>query len=313
MENRGGMDDIISWAQGVLRGAAEAAPVAETPYSLVLKLTRGGEVFYLKKTPPPLFIEAAVLRFLRGACGIGCVPDVIAENAALGCFLMKSCGGESLRALFAREGFDGALFLQGAENCRAVQRATEKHVPRLLDMGVPDWRLPRLPLLYAEAVRDGEFLARCGMTAEQAARLGALEGEFEGLCAALAAFGLPDALNHSDFQENNMLTGDAVSIIDWGEVSVGNPLLPLEKALGSVGWRNGLDPAARDALAERVYGGFVSAPEDRARARAAAGRLSPVYYIFTLRELERLTRRTSPVWNGRMKDAFGAFLRGAAA
>jgi hypothetical protein len=308
--------EIVNWAQEVLQGhgyapLVDVGPVVETAYSCVQKLSCGGDIFYLKKTPPTLFIEAEIINFLRKECGVTSIPEIIGQNKLLNCFLMKPSGEESLRTLFSKKTFDMPLLLLGVENYKAIQKATEKSTGKLMDMGVPDWRLPQMSVLYKNIVHDYDFLKRCGMTPDQDKRLQELQGTFSGLCEELAAFGMPDCLNHSDFQENNMLidkSGRAVSIIDWGEVTIGNPLLPLATFLSSFSKRNSFDADTYRAAEESFFGGFFSSSQDMSRAVAISRKLSPIHYICTLRNLEKFMQQTSPRLDSRMNMAFGMFL-----
>ncbi len=307
--------EIVNWAQEVLQERGYAKPVdaesvVETAYSCVKKLSCGGEIFYLKRTPPMLFIEAEIINFLRKECGVASIPEIIGHNKLLGCFLMKSCGEESLRTLFSKT-FDMRLLLQGVKNYKEIQKATEKSTGKLMDMGVPDWRLSQMSLLYKDIIHDQDFLKRCGVTPDQVKRLQELQGTFSGLCEELAAFGIPDCLNHSDFQENNMLidkSGRAVSVIDWGEVTIGNPLLPLATFLNSFSKRNHFDADTYRAVEESFFRDFLSSSQDMSRATAISGKLSPIYYICTLRNLEQFMQQTSPRLDSRMSGAFGMFL-----
>lgn len=73
--------------------------IIHTAYSIVFKVNATGKIFYLKQTPKDLFTEPKIITFLRKQ-GAQNIPDVIATNNELNCFLMTSCGDCSLRELF---------------------------------------------------------------------------------------------------------------------------------------------------------------------------------------------------------------------
>jgi len=44
-----------------------------------------------------------------------------------------------------------------------IQRATEQHIESFLALGVPDWRLNKLPKLYDQIIAQTEFLKTEGL------------------------------------------------------------------------------------------------------------------------------------------------------
>lgn len=284
-------------------------PIVETAFSCVKTLQSGAEVFYFKLTPPPLFLEAEIIRFLRADCFVTQVPEIIAQNAELHCFIMKPCGIGSLRTIFKQK-FDMELYLRGVDTYKAIQRTTEKHVGALLARGIPDWRLAKLPSLYNAAVDDAALLQRCEITSEQAARLRELKPVFAGLCAELAGFGVHDCLTHSDWQPNNMLADKDgnVSVIDWGEVTIGSPLLAITKCLKTVAGPFKFDDATYRMAEARFYRDYFASDADMKRAVAIIDKLSFIHYLFTLRKLEEVTGQTDRVWDERMKFALSSFI-----
>ena len=101
--------------------------VHETPYSYVAKLQVSEHAYYLKKTPPQLYIEASVIKVLRQRCGVTNVPEIIAKNDDLSCFLMRSCGDMTLRDIFDKN-FDDKLFYKGLASYHELQVKASKHI-----------------------------------------------------------------------------------------------------------------------------------------------------------------------------------------
>ncbi len=104
--------------------------IVETSYSIVYRLNLPNKVLYLKVTPELLFYEAKVLKFLHEQrCHH--IPELIAQNSNLNCFLTYSCGDESIRHLFNGV-FDSKKLIIGISNYTAIQRSQEKNVESLL-------------------------------------------------------------------------------------------------------------------------------------------------------------------------------------
>jgi hypothetical protein len=91
-------------------------------------------------------------------------------------------------------------------------------------------------------------------------------------------------------------------------VSIGNPVLSLTKCLWTVSTRNGLEADAYRIAEDGFYSDLFGSREDMAHAIAIAGKLSPIYYIFTLRRIEELTQHASPLWASRIKASFSMFV-----
>src|SRR5476649_676524 len=84
--------------------------VQNTPWSYVVRFVTSKGYIYLKHTPHLLALEANILQLLHDhSCT---VPEVIANNAKLDCFLMKDAG-RPLREILKKQ-FNAELF------CKAI-------------------------------------------------------------------------------------------------------------------------------------------------------------------------------------------------
>jgi hypothetical protein len=225
----------LRWAQDVLPAQAchsHKKVIAQTAYSYVVQFETEDGVFYLKQTPPALYAEAAVLTTLATVCAVQNVPQVIAHNDMLHCFLMPSCGGETLRHLFENggRGFDPALYQRGVDGYIAIQKKATAHTGAFLDQKLAvDWRYEHLPAVYAAFLSDRPAMDAWGLSPEDQNRAERSRDYVEKLVRDLSALGLPDTLLHCDLHQNAMLMDHKtarINIIDWGEVAIGNPLLP---------------------------------------------------------------------------------------
>ena len=90
------------------------------------------------------------------------VPEVIAHNAELNCFLMKDAG-RPLREILKKQ-FDAALLCKAIDQFTSIQLAVADHVNIFLDIGVPDWRLDKLPDLYKQLLSQKDILIADGLS-----------------------------------------------------------------------------------------------------------------------------------------------------
>ena len=243
-----------------------------------------GEFRYLKQTPPDLFIEVDVIQTCRELCGITDIPEIIAVNKKLHCFLMKECGDASLRTVFDGQ-LNVDLLVQGLKVYKNMQQATAPHVDAFLKIGVPDWRLEQFPKLYQVLVSNEEFLKAHELEITQIKILKNSEKKIKILCQELSSYGMPECLNHSDFHENNMLYSNStqkVSIIDLGEVAINHPLFSLVAFLKIPCDRYNVEFASIDyqKLHDTCFNGWLEDKKNMVRVLAIINMLLPLYLLF---------------------------------
>lgn len=274
---------ILDWARQVL-GAPDAVAetIVETPWSRVLKISADGKNYYLKQPAAGLFIEAEIISVCRTLCGITAIPELHAQDDALHCFLMGDCGDKSLRTIFGGK-LDAALMAEGIRAYTNFQRATAPHVDAFLGAGAPDWRLDLMPRLYDALVQDDGFMAAHQLDAGQIKSARDFSATVAGSCTALAAFGVPECLTHSDFHDNNLILGPdgKISIIDLGETAIDHPFLSLAWLMRRMGFRYPLQPDSADykILFDACFGGWGLSGDDVRQAFQHATTLLPVYGI----------------------------------
>lgn len=310
----------MSWAHNILaRNALDKTGrvenIVSTPYSEVKKITQGSSVYYLKNTPAPLFIEAETLNFLHDIDPTFTIPKLVDADKDNLCFLLQSCGEQTLRELFATQ-MDIDLLKRSISEYQRIQKSCIPHIPELLEMGVQDWRLFRLPDIYEHFVSDDVSLAKWGIGGDIRQKLRALKSIFAGLCREIAAYNIPDTLNHSDFQENNMVIDNvtgAVNIIDWGEVSISSALLSVVGCFKKICWRYKVKPdhPAYQTLRQHFMAGWSIAEKDIDPVFKSISTLDWLYYALSLAELEKNTGHFSEVWAERIKMALTSFAESA--
>lgn len=119
--------------------------VVNTPWSQVIRLSTSKGNVYLKQTPPAISLEPKIIQLL-GEQIHASVPIVIVINESLHCFLMEDAG-QTLRAILKTD-LQPDLLFQAIDQHSKVQRLVGNHVEPFLALGVPDWRLEKLPKLY---------------------------------------------------------------------------------------------------------------------------------------------------------------------
>lgn len=205
--------------------------VVETPWSNVIRFSTSQEDVYLKETPPSLFLEPKILQLLRNKLHAS-VALVLASNEELHCFLMKDAG-ISLRKYLKNKVEPGLLY-QAIKEYTTTQRLAENHIESFLTLGVPDWRLAKLPELYDQLIHQTEFLKDEGLTAEELQILRDLRPKVSEQCELLAQYQIPETLVQPDFNTNNTLYNPntkQMTLIDLGEIAITHPFFSLPNFL----------------------------------------------------------------------------------
>jgi hypothetical protein len=111
--------------------------------------------------------------------------------------------------------------------CVELQIEMADHVPELLELGVFDRRLARLPHLYTQLMEANETLRvglEPGLTPAEYQRLRDLRSWVAAACEQLSGVGLPETLVHEEVHSTNVLvSGDRYIFTDWSEGVVTHP------------------------------------------------------------------------------------------
>lgn len=157
------------------------------------------------------------------------VPELIAVDRARGWMLMRD-GGEQLRASI-RPAKDIKAWEPVIQSYAELQIGLAEHTNEILALGIPNHRLAVLPALYSQLLTDAEILRvdqEKGLTSDEFQRLQNLKSRFEQICDRLAAYGIPESLNHGDFHDGNVLVKDGrITFFDWGDADVTHPFISL--------------------------------------------------------------------------------------
>ena len=222
----------IEWAMTALQQTKlNTETVVQTPWSSVIRIKTGDELFYLKTTPALIALESKIIQLLHDQF-LAPVPTVIAHNSELHCFLMKDAG-TSLRSILKKE-FDTDLLCKAIEKFTALQITVADHVDDFINIGVPDWRLNKLPDLYRQAILQKDLLMDDGLSESEINELEELLSKITDLCERLSRYAIKETIVQPDFNDNNTLIDDqskAITIIDLGEISISHPFFSLLNCL----------------------------------------------------------------------------------
>jgi len=204
-------------------------------WSTVLQIPSSEGTLFFKATAAETVYEAALTQALVSWFP-DCMPELIAVDPARGWMLMRD-GGEQLRASI-RPAQDITFWKPVIERYAEVQVGLAEHVTELLSLRLPDHRLSLLPRLYTQLLADEESMMidqEKGLTSAEWEQLKDMASRFDQICMDLAAFGIPESLNHGDFHDGNVLIRDGrVTFFDWGDANVTHPFVSLRTFFVSI-------------------------------------------------------------------------------
>jgi hypothetical protein len=226
---------MVKWATDCLTSKCylvnQWEVIAETPWSYVIKFSTSLGNIFLKQAPPSIAIEPKIIQTFKEELHAN-VPHIIAINDEHHCFLMKDAG-QTLRQ-FLKIHTQPNLLFQAIKAFTEMQRSAEKHIPSFLALGVPDWRLDKIPHLYDELIHQTDFLQSDGITDEELKILKNLKHTVLSQCESLSKYSIPETFVQPDFNTNNMLidpTTHKMTLIDLGEIAITHPFFSLHNFL----------------------------------------------------------------------------------
>lgn len=212
----------------------------DTPWSYLIRFETSDGYIYLKHTPPQIALEATIINILRDQFHLF-VPEIIAHNAEFNCFLMRD-SGSPLREILKKQ-FNTALVCKAIDEFTLMQLAVANHVNIFLGIGVPDWRLDKLPYLFKKLLSQQEMLIEDGLSQKEISELEALIPTISILCNKLSTYSITETLVQPDFNDNNTLIDEAsknMTIVDLGEISIAHPFFSLLNFLQQMQKHHGL-------------------------------------------------------------------------
>ncbi len=278
-----GLVSDLAWADAQLeaRGRRRAAPAQQQRtwnLSCVFRLQLDdGSAAWLKSVPPFFAHEGSVIECVQAldrasaasAAAAGGtsgqplrLPELFASDGVAGRLLMAHCEGPLMW------GTSPALWQPIIAAHVDRQLRLQAHVPRLLGLGLPDWRLAALlSSLRALCARPA---VQHALPADVRSGLARLIASLPDRLDALQACGLPDTLVHGDLHQGNVIASAAGPVLlDWGDAGVGLPLLDLPALC------HGFAPADRPQVVAMVADAWRQACPN-AQIDAAIALIAPV-------------------------------------
>jgi len=185
----------------------------ERPWSTVLRVPTADGVAWFKACAPIQAFEPALTAALF-ARWPDRVPVVLAHDDDRAWLLLADAGTP-----ISERGNPPDAWLVALPLYAELQRGEAAHALEHLAVGVPDLRLPTLTARYEELLRQDLPLEQ-----EESSWLGSFATRFAELCDELAAYRLPDTIQHDDLHMKNIYArGRRLRLLDWGDSSVSQP------------------------------------------------------------------------------------------
>jgi Phosphotransferase enzyme family len=202
-------------------------------WATVMRVPTDRGDLYFKANAPALRHEAALVTLVARRRP-DCVPPLLAVELERGWMLMADAGAR-LREIVERER-DLSSWLEILPLYAGVQLDLADAADELVARGAPDLRLDELPSRY-ERLLDG--LAE--LPVDDRRRLDGSVARVSELCDELASYGLPETIQHDDFDDGQVFVRDGrYLLLDWGDACVSHPFFTLSVTLeGVLSW--GLD------------------------------------------------------------------------
>lgn len=95
--------------------------------------------------------------------------------------------------------FNPELYSKALQDYANIQLKCVNHTTALLNNGLNDWQLKKLPDLYHEFVLQEKTLEADGLNLIEIKKLQNSETKFRTLCEKLSSYGIPESLEHGIF------------------------------------------------------------------------------------------------------------------
>lgn len=197
-------------------------------WSTVMRVPTDEGMFFFKATAGETLFEIALTQKLAGWFP-DCMPQLVSVDTERGWMLMRD-GGEQLRASI-RPTKDVKPWEPVITKYAQLQNGLAEHVDQILTLGIPDHRLAALPSLYEGLLADEASMMidqEKGLTSDEVQQIQGRLPRFKQICTELAAYGIPESVNHGDFHDGNVLLKNGrITFFDWGDADVTHPFVSL--------------------------------------------------------------------------------------
>jgi hypothetical protein len=227
----------------------------ERPWATVLRVPLAGSSVWFKACAPVQAFEPRLTGQLF-ARWPDRVTEVLAQDVERG-WLLLADAGTPIGAL----GNPPEVWLRALPLYAELQRGEAVHVHDHLAHGVPDLRVSTWSARYDDLLKRDLPLDNVEIR-----RLREFAPRFSELCGELAAYQVPESIQHDDLHMANVYKkGEQVRLLDWGDSSISHPFASLVVTFRFLEELNKLPPGdswfprLRDAYLEPWGSGFVHA------------------------------------------------------
>jgi hypothetical protein len=231
-----------SWIRERVEVAGELDQFHVRPWSTVIRVPTPGEDLYFKAVDKGFLFEPALSKRL-----FELAPDrvtaVLDTDLDRGWMLMRDAGlrlREVVLSTADLHHWEAALPRYAELQIAAAPLAGE-----LVALGVPDSRLSVLPgqlrAVLASPVR--------GLSPDEHERALAALPEFKAMCDELAAYGIPETIQHDDLHDGQVFLDEGrYRFFDWGDSCVSHPFHSLTVTLRATAAKLDLEPGGPEML-----------------------------------------------------------------
>jgi hypothetical protein len=226
----GSLRDLCLWIQQQigplnLRLTGQFRQLTASPTFNLIRFETNGPALWFKAVGEPNIHEFRIVSTLATLFP-SFLPRIVASHPEWNAWLMTEAEGTMLDADFADWKTVSARLAE-------LQTTSLHETPRLLAVGCRDISAAALLSCADDFFATMDELMKhqtktppSVLTSEE---LLALSARLKGVLSALAASGIPDALNHLDFNPGNILVSDGHCVfIDWAEAAIGHPFLTFQ-------------------------------------------------------------------------------------
>jgi hypothetical protein len=229
--------DWLAEVRAWIEERAEVVGEIEQPHvrhwSTALRIPTDAGTLWFKAVAQTQWFEPGLTRLLA-AVRPEVVTELVAVDEERGWMLMQDAGTRLREAPATVEHFEHVLPRYGE-----LQLAAAPQAERMVELGVPDVRLPAF-------FRSVEALASAYP------ELGRRLPEVEALVAELEAAGIPESAQHDDLHDGQIFVKDGhYRVLDWGDSCVSHPFHSLTVTLRAAAWKLGLEPGSPELLRMR--------------------------------------------------------------
>jgi Phosphotransferase enzyme family len=277
---------VRTWIEAQLeRSGSSLTGEIEQPHvrwwSTVLRVpTSQGDLYFKAAAPVHAFEPALVAALARVRPGR--VPDLVASAPESGWMLMRDGGARLRELIYSAADLDHWEKVLPLYADLQVALAPDAEV--LLGLGVPDERLAGLPARFERLLEDPEMLRvdlPDGLTSPEYEQLRELTPAVAAMCRELAAYDIPEILQHDDLHDGNVFVHDGDYVFfDWGDSCVSHPFHTLVVTLRSIAYRFELEPGG--AVLERLRDAYLEPFTRYARRSELVAAVDLAYRVGTL-------------------------------